>query len=73
MIRVWIIPTFSAIAPMIDNATATIPQEKPTISPATMLLNSGMIFCAITTVTGWANIVANPIDKKKMIDIIGCV
>ena len=51
----------------------TIPQQKPFIKPATILLYSGRTFCAQTIVTGCANIVVNPIKKKIKRDIFGLV
>ena len=65
------IPSFSAIAPRKDSVKATIPQQKPFINPATMLLNCGIVFCARTSSTGCASIVTNPIKENIIIEITG--
>ena len=59
--RIFMIPNFSAIIPIKDKHKATVPQQKPLINPAIILLYSGNVFCANTIVTGCASIVINPI------------
>ena len=69
--RTFNMPNFCAIVPRTETQSATIPQQKPFINPATILLYSGSVFCAQTITIGCASIVVNPINVNVKRDIIG--
>ena len=71
IIRTCVIPKCWAENPITDSAIATTPHANPFMNPATILLYSGKVFCAITIVTGWASIVVYPIIINVIKDMIG--